>query len=276
MEGNERQSFVMYASFLEAAEGLDGEAFKECVLKLRDFALYGEDVSSKDPVINIILTMAKPNLNAAAARYQRCVENGSKGKEHGAKGGRPRKGETLEAYEARRRKPETPRKPLDDEDDEKENEKENNDVDVKLIQSPAATEPARGSGRDFGISSSISFESIYGPKGTSSVTPDDIWMIRQHHADLSNSELAARYEEDLYKISQSRANGGKYRHEALLAVEAAMIAQRRRNLPTLDEAKRLVVQDINQDVQRIQTERSRLIRKPIATPDDDDESDQPF
>ena len=142
MEGNERQSFVMYASFLEAAEGLDGEAFKECVLKLRDFALYGEDVSSKDPVINIILTMAKPNLNAAAARYQRCVENGSKGKEHGAKGGRPRKGETLEAYEARRRKPETPRKPLDDEDDEKENEKENNDVDVKLIQSPAATEPA--------------------------------------------------------------------------------------------------------------------------------------
>lgn len=120
MEGSERQSFVMYSSFLEAAENLEPAAFKECVLKLRDFALHGEDVSSQDPVVNIILTMAKPNLNAAAARYQRCVENGSKGKEHGAKGGRPRKGETREAYEARRCQPQTPRKPLDEKEDEKE------------------------------------------------------------------------------------------------------------------------------------------------------------
>ena len=101
MNGNERQSFVMYASFLEAAENLEPAAFKECVLKLRDYALFGENVSSKDPVVNIILTMAKPNLNAAAARYQRCVENGSKGREHGSKGGRPKKGETREEYDAR-------------------------------------------------------------------------------------------------------------------------------------------------------------------------------
>jgi hypothetical protein len=78
-----KQSFVMYASFLEAAEGLDGEAFKECVLKLRDYALYGEDVYSKDPVVNIILLMAKPNIKAATTRYQKAVDNGNKGSEHG-------------------------------------------------------------------------------------------------------------------------------------------------------------------------------------------------
>ena len=82
MVRNERNSFVMYASFLEAAEVLDPAAFKECILKMRDYALYGQDVKSKDPVVNTILTMAKPNLNAAAQRYQQCVENGSKGKEH--------------------------------------------------------------------------------------------------------------------------------------------------------------------------------------------------
>lgn len=81
MVRNERNSFVMYASFLEAAEVLDPAAFKECILKLRDYALYGQDVKSKDPVVNTILTMAKPNLNAAAQRYQQCVENGSKGKD---------------------------------------------------------------------------------------------------------------------------------------------------------------------------------------------------
>ncbi len=83
MMDKSKQSFVMYASFLEAAEGLDGEAFKECVLKLRDYALYGEEVSSKDPVVNIILMMAKPNIKAATSRYKKAVENGELGKEHG-------------------------------------------------------------------------------------------------------------------------------------------------------------------------------------------------
>lgn len=73
----------MYGSFLEAAENLEPEKFKECVLKMRDFAIYGEDVTSSDPVVNIILTMAKPNLSAAAERYKRSVKNGDIGKEHG-------------------------------------------------------------------------------------------------------------------------------------------------------------------------------------------------
>ena len=159
MDGNERQSFVMYASFLEAAEGLEPAAFKECVLKLRDYALYGQDVPSKNPVVNIILTMAKPNLDAAAERYQRCVENGKKGKEHGRKGGRPRKGESRDEYLERKRRTETPRKPLDENEKEDGNKKEYDNE--KLIQSPSAMEPTRGSGRDNWISLSIPSESIF-------------------------------------------------------------------------------------------------------------------
>ena len=74
MANKERQSFVMYASFLEAAEILEPAAFKECVLKLRDYALFRTDVSSKDPLVNIILTMAKPNIRAAATHYKQRVD----------------------------------------------------------------------------------------------------------------------------------------------------------------------------------------------------------
>ena len=82
-DNGNKQSFVMYNSFLEAAELLGDKEFRECVLKLRDFALYGDDVSSDNPVVEAILRMAKPNIDAAAARYQWCVKNGDKGREHG-------------------------------------------------------------------------------------------------------------------------------------------------------------------------------------------------
>ena len=36
-----KESFVMYESFIDAASYLDGNDFKECVLKIRDYALYG-------------------------------------------------------------------------------------------------------------------------------------------------------------------------------------------------------------------------------------------
>ncbi|MBR1488987.1 MAG: hypothetical protein IJ603_08960 [Bacteroidales bacterium] len=264
MDGNERQSFVMYASFLEAAENLEPAAFKECILKLRDYALYGQDVLSRDPVVNIILTMAKPNLNAAAARYQRCVDNGKKGKEHGSKGGRPRKGETREEYDIRRGK--TPRKPLDVDENEKvnENEKDNDE----LIQSPAAMEPARGSGSSIGLSLPISIESIFKADSTGSPSNDDISLIRHQHSNMSERELVNRYEQAIDKVALARANKERYKHEALLAMEAALICQRLDKLPTLDEAKRLVVEDINAAVQQIREARKAEVDK--------DESDDPF
>ena len=266
MDRNERKSFVMYASFLEAAEQLDAEAFKECVLKLRDYALFGEEVYSKDPVVNIILTMAKPNISAAEARYQRCVENGNKGKEHGSKGGRPRKGESREAYLERKGKPETPRKPLNADEDE--NEKENNDVEE--IQSPAAMEPARGSGRNTVFSSS--HKEAAGPELSVLFATEDASWIHQQVAEMSQSELVERYEHDIDKIALSKVDGRKLNSEGALAMEAALILQRYERLPTLKEAMGVVIRVVRAAVQQIQESRNRQISWSMA----DDENDQPF
>ena len=262
MESGERQSFVMYASFLEAAEGLDAEAFKECVLKLRDYALYGVDVYSKDPVINIILTMAKPNLNAASARYQRCVENGNKGKEFGSKGGRPRKGESREDYLERKRLSETPRKPLDVNENEKENKKENDNNHAKLIRSPVAMEPLRGSGNYISVSS-FSLDDVF----KEAPSRDDMSMILSQLAGMSERDLVRRYETDMDKIIQARANKERHRHEALLAEEAAIICKRLDNLPTLSDARGLVVRDLNAAIQEMQKSKQHVGL---------DENDQPF
>ena len=263
MDVNERQSFVMYASYLDAAEKLEPVAFKECILKLRDYALTGDDVHSKDLAVEIILTMAKPNLNAASARYQRCVENGTKGKEYGSKGGRPRKGESREEYLERKRKPETPRKPLDvDDDDNKKNNKNDN---AEVIQSPTAMEPARGSGSSIGFTSPITIESIFKPVPSK----DDARVILDEHKGMSNRELEDRYEQVIDKIAKARANDDRHRHEALLATEAAMICYLHDGLPTFKEAKESVVRDINAAVQQVREDRIQLRVE-------EDENDKPF
>ena len=105
---NTKESFVMYGSFLSAAEkALSLEDIARFVLFLRDYALKGEDVHSENPMIEALLEMAKPNLKAAKKRYDDACkgrEHGWKGAEHGIKGGRPRQGETKEeAYERRRK-----------------------------------------------------------------------------------------------------------------------------------------------------------------------------
>ncbi len=65
---NEKQSFVMYDSFLEAMKQLNDAEFRECVLRIRDYALEGIDKESESPYVNIILAMAKPNLDSARRR----------------------------------------------------------------------------------------------------------------------------------------------------------------------------------------------------------------
>ena len=57
-------------------------------------------------------------------------------------------------------------------------------------------------------------------------------------------------------------------HWQELATEAALICQRIDRLPTLDEAKRLVVKDINAAVQQICEARKAEV--------DEDESEEPF
>jgi hypothetical protein len=90
----DKQSFVVYNSFFEAAKNLNGDDFKECFFNLRDYALFGIDKETDNWAINIILSMAKPLVASARKRYENCVENGNKGKDYGKNGGRPKK--TLE------------------------------------------------------------------------------------------------------------------------------------------------------------------------------------
>ena len=87
---NEKRSFVFYDSFLEAMKHLNDAEFRECVLKIRDYALEGVDEESISPMVNVIMAMAKPNLDSAKRRYMASVENGKKGAEFGKLGGAPK------------------------------------------------------------------------------------------------------------------------------------------------------------------------------------------
>ena len=124
---NEKRSFVFYDSFLEAMKHLNDAEFRECVLKIRDYALDGIDEESESPYVNIILAMAKPNLDAARRRYMASVENGKKGAEYGKLGGAPKGNQN-----ARKKQP--LKQPLDvdvnDDVEEDVNINENEEVDV--------------------------------------------------------------------------------------------------------------------------------------------------
>ena len=80
----------MYDSFLEAMKHLNDTEFRECVLKIRDYALEGIDEESSSPMVNVIMELAKPNLDSARRRYMASVENGKKGAEYGKLGGAPK------------------------------------------------------------------------------------------------------------------------------------------------------------------------------------------
>lgn len=89
-KNDKKRSFVMYDSFLEAMRHLNDADFRECVNKIRDYALEGIDEESASPNVNIIMALAKPNLDSARRRYEACVENGKKGAEYGKDGGAPK------------------------------------------------------------------------------------------------------------------------------------------------------------------------------------------
>ena len=87
---NEKRSFVMYDSFMSAMKHLSDAEFRECMLKISDYALDGVDEESSSPMVNVIMELVKPNLDAANKRYDACVENGKKGAEYGKLGGAPK------------------------------------------------------------------------------------------------------------------------------------------------------------------------------------------
>ena len=126
-KNNEKRSFVFYDSFLEAMKHLNDSDFRECVMKIRDYALEGVDEESDSPMVNVIMALAKPNLEAARRRYETAVENGKKGAEYGKLGGAPRGNQN-----ARKKQPlnQPQKQPLDVDVEEDVNINENEEVDV--------------------------------------------------------------------------------------------------------------------------------------------------
>ena len=125
-KSNEKRSFVFYASFLEAMEHLNDSEFRECTLRISNYAFDGIDEKSDSPNINIIMAMAKPNLDASGRRYEASVENGKKGAEYGKLGGAPKGNQN-----ARKKQPLKQPLNVDDNEDEDVNENVNGNVDAK-------------------------------------------------------------------------------------------------------------------------------------------------
>lgn len=280
-----KQSFVMYNSFLEAMEFLSDSEFRECVLKMRDFAIYGDAATSDSQMVETILRMAKPNIVAAAARYQRCVENGNKGKEHGHEGGRPRKGETKEEYDERKRALKTPRKPLDDDEEidikvnKKDDEKQNNKLNIKVIPpswNPSALSSGSTSKAETRLVSGNTIRLSFYPVDNSS-TPGTLCYSNSALDNLFNrlramddDGIERQYDENISRIAAARADGETHPNERDYATEAALVLQYYDRVP-LEEAKKLVQQDTTAKVQAIQEKRKTT----IAVVNDDDD-DQPF
>ena len=122
---NDKRSFVFYDSFLEAMKHLNDSEFRECVMRIRDYALEGIDEESQSPYVNIILAMAKPNLDSARRRYMASVENGKKGAEFGELGGAPKGNKNAS-------KKQPLKQPLDVDVDVDDNDNVNEDVDVDV------------------------------------------------------------------------------------------------------------------------------------------------
>ena len=77
----DKQSFVLYDSFLQATERMTDKEFREAIWKLRNYALGDDETPAESPLVDMWMTMAKPNIDAARKRYEQSVQNGMKGKE---------------------------------------------------------------------------------------------------------------------------------------------------------------------------------------------------
>ena len=118
----------MYDSFLEAMKHLNDAEFRECVMRIRDYALEDIDEESASPNINIIMALVKPNLDSARRRYMASVENGKKGAEFGKLGGAPKGNQN-----ARKNNPQsTPKRPLDVDVNEDVEEDVNEEVNINI------------------------------------------------------------------------------------------------------------------------------------------------
>ena len=166
---DEKKSFVMYDSFLSAMKHLNDAEFRECVLKIRDYALGGTEEESESPMVNVIMELAKPNLDSAKRRYMASVENGRRGAEFGKLGGAPKGNQN-----ARKNNPQsTPKQPLDVDvnADVEDDVNENEEVDVNINVDVETYSGSILSNSSFSNSSNSSFskEVVSSSEGETSV-----------------------------------------------------------------------------------------------------------
>lgn len=63
----------------------------EFLFLMGEYMLEGQtDVESEDPMVDMVLQMNKPVLDAAEKRHRQAVENGKKGAKYGKDGGAPK------------------------------------------------------------------------------------------------------------------------------------------------------------------------------------------
>lgn len=228
MDTKNKESFVMYDSFIQAGEFLSAEDFKKYILKIRDYALYGDETPSDNQVVNALMIMAKPNLKAAEERRQKAIENGIKGKEFGSLGGAPKKGETREEYDKRRlsrtlqeplNNPQiTPNEPLNVNVDDNVNENE----EVKVNEEVDGNEKVNAIGvndNHESSSSSVSSSSSSSLSSDSSSTSDSIEHIvnkdTKSPTDISKEEYLEKYSNSSGGSADSDGgiSAGDYLHE---------------------------------------------------------------
>lgn len=83
----EREKFTFYGSWWGAVGHLSGELRGEVLTAIVEYGLYGETNSARGSVTKAILELVKPQID----RDRNLYENGRKGAEYGALGGRPKK-----------------------------------------------------------------------------------------------------------------------------------------------------------------------------------------
>lgn len=75
-----KDGIIFYRSFLDAAERLDAETYKEATLALLRYGIYGEEPDELSPLARMFFVMARAQVDANSER-----------RANGTKGGRPRK-----------------------------------------------------------------------------------------------------------------------------------------------------------------------------------------
>lgn len=91
MKKQNKNSFVAYESFYDAILEMDEDIQLEAFKALFEFGLYGNESYTGNPVIKIMLHIAKENIKASKNKYCKSKSNGNLGKKYGSTGGRPRK-----------------------------------------------------------------------------------------------------------------------------------------------------------------------------------------